>query len=639
MALILLVSALLLGATIVSWLRLPLYPFEAAALAVVLGLFTWTWVAFLGALVLPYGVAILIAIGVSVAAGISLWATRRLDRPVWRPLEGGRAGWLLWGAATLITTVVLSVLFWTHNLVQDSTGVYSAGSTWADFGLHASFVSHFAQFGRMPMDLPLASGTSMTYPFLVDLLSSFYLRNGWDLHLSLFVPGLLLMLAICQLVIAFSLRLFGHIGAAVGGLALLLLLGTAGGLPTAVTEWQQSGLSVADFLADLPRDYTVLSPENGNVTNVVAHALLPGRSILFGMGVGLAVLILLHAARENRAAAESRDAAGESGAAGDGRRYLLTAGVLIGLLPLAHPHSFLVSGAVLAALAVDAAVRFRRPPWDHLVAGGIAVVVAAPQLIWQQVANGDGTGGRVRLGWLVQTGESIWAFWWFNFGLMGVLIIALPFVLLRPVWRQYLVWYLPFLGIFVVTQVYAFQPFEYDNVKLIYWVYLMAGLFAALLAVEAYRARKWAVALVLPVAVAVTIPGMLSFTHEFQLRDQFASNADIALAGWVRSNTAPDDVFIGTDRPNQPVATLAGRPLVMGYRGWLYAWNLPYAERELAVNAALQGRVDDPDLLSFDPEYLVVAMNEDTSFPLDRDALTALPVAYQNDEWMVFQLP
>jgi hypothetical protein len=42
MALILFVSALLLGAAVVGWLKLSLYPFEAAALTVVIGLFGWT---------------------------------------------------------------------------------------------------------------------------------------------------------------------------------------------------------------------------------------------------------------------------------------------------------------------------------------------------------------------------------------------------------------------------------------------------------------------------------------------------------------------------------------------------------------------------------------------------------------------
>ncbi|MGH3872596.1 MAG: hypothetical protein ACRDSR_13995 [Pseudonocardiaceae bacterium] len=617
MALILLGSALLLGAATVWWLRLPLYLFEAAALAVVIGLFGWTWLAFLAALVAPYALAVPLTVGASVVTGIALWYPHRRIRPAWRPLEGGRSGWILWSVATVATTALLGRLFWTHSLVPDPTGVYSAGSTWADFGLHAAIISHLAEFDRMPLDLPVASGASMTYPFLVDLLSALYLRDGASLHLSLFLPGVLLALAICQLVLSLSLRLFGHIGAAVTGLTLVLLTGSAAGLRVAYADWQGSDRSLLDFLADLPRDYTTLNAGNGNVTNLVAHALLPQRAILFGLGIGLAVLILLHTGR---------------------RRYLLAGGVLIGLLPMAHPHSFIACGVVLAALTVAAAARLRRPPWAHLTAGGLALVLAAPQLAWQQLANGGGTGGRWRLGWELRAGESIWAYWWANFGLMGIFFVTLPVLLLRRDWRRYLVWYLPFLVILAGTQVYAFQPFEYDNLKLIYYGYLMAGLFAGFLAVQAYRASRWSLALLLPVALIVAIPGLLSLTREFQLREQFASSSDVALAGWVRANTAPDDVFISTDRPNQPVATLGGRAIVMGYRGWLYNFNLPYAQREAAVKAALQGRIDDPMVRRFEPDYLVVAANEGSSWAVDRDSLASLPIAYQNAEWMVYRL-
>lgn len=621
MALILLLAALLLGVATVWWLRLPLYPFEAASLAVVIGLFGWTWLAFLAALVLPYRFAVPLAIGISAGAGVWSWNGRRRAGPIWHPLEGGRSGWILWGVASLGSVALLAPLFWTHSLVQDSTGVYSAGSTWADFGLHSAIINHFAVFDRMPLDLPVASGAKITYPFLIDFLSALYLRDGWSLHLSLFLPGVLLALACCQLLLSFSLRLFGHVGAAIGGLGSLLLIGTAAGLRAAYVDWSHSGQSLLQFLSDLPRDYTVLSTENGNVTNFVTDALLPQRSILFGLGVGLAVFILLYVARHT----------GQ-------RRFLFVSGVLVGLLPMAHPHTFIVCATVLVALAVEAAVRSRRLPWNHLAAGVIALVLAIPQLAWQQVANGGGTGGRVRLGWMQNSNESIWAFWWTNFGLMGILFVTLPFLLLRPAWRHYLVWYLPFLVILAVTQVYAFQPFEYDNLKLIYYVYLMAGLFGAFLAVQAYRASRWNLALVAPVALIVGIPGLLSITHEFQMRYQFADNADVALAGWVRAHTAPSDVFIGTDRPTEPVATLGGRSIVLGYRGWLYNFNVPYRQREAAVSAALQGRTDDPVVRRFAPDYLVVGVNEDKSWTLDRNLLADLPIAYRNSEWTVYQL-
>ncbi|PZS18123.1 MAG: hypothetical protein DLM60_12595 [Pseudonocardiales bacterium] len=618
MALILFVSALLLGASVVGWLKLPLYFFEAAALTVVIGLFGWTWLAFLTALVLPYHFAIPLTIGLSAGACVLLWQPRR---PQWRPLEGGRSGWILWGAASLVTTAVLGRLFWTHSLLRDSTGVYSAGSTWADFGLHSAIISHFAVLDRLQLDLPVASGAKLTYPFLIDFLSALYLRDGWSLHLSLFLPGVLLALAICQLLLSFSLRLFGHVGAAVGGLSLFLLMGSAAGLRLAYVDWQHSGRSLPDFLSDLPRDYTVLNAENGQVTNLVTTTLLPQRAILFGFGVGLTVLILLHTARHT----------GE-------RRYLFVSGALIGLLPMAHPHTFIICGVVLVALTVEAAFRLRQPPWGHLAAGVGAIVLAVPQLAWQQLANGGGTGGRWRLGWAQRADESIWAFWWTNFGLMGILFVALPFLLLRPAWRHYLVWYLPFLAILAVTQVYAFQPFEYDNLKLINYVYLMACLFAGFLAVQAYRSSRWNLAAVLPIGLIVAIPGLLSVTHEFQQRDQFASTSDVALAGWVRAHTAPDAVFIGADRPGQPVATLAGRSAVLGYTGWLYSYNLPYADRVAAVTAALQGRIDDPMVRKFHPDYLLVGVNEDKSWTIDRSSLARLPVAYHNAEWTMYRL-
>ena len=624
MALILLASALVLGATVVRWLRLPVYPFEAVALIVVVGLFGWTWLAFLAALVAPLAVAVPLTVGVAALASGALWWPRRHHGPEFRALPGGRWGWAWWGAATAVTVVLFGRLTWTHDLPAEADGVYSAGSTWADFGLHAAIVSHLAQFDRMPLDLPVASGATLTYPFLVDLLSALYLRDGASLALALFVPGVLLALAICQLLMSFSLRLFGHVGAAVGGLVLVLSTGSAAGVALAWGDWRASGQSLPGFLANLPRDYTVLSAENGNVTNLVAHALLPQRAFLFGMGVALTVLILLHSARESGS-----------------RRHLVAAAVLIGLLPMAHPHSFIATGAVFAAVTVEAAVRSRRVPWLHVGAGAGALALAAPQLVWQQMANGGGgTGGRFRPGWMVHDGESIWHFWWINFGLMGVFFVVLPVLLVvRRDLRRYLVWYLPCLALLALTQLYALQPFEYDNVKLIYYVYLMAGLFAAWLAVLAYRARRWSAALLVPAALAVVTPGLLSLTHEAGLHDQFASTADVALADWVRADTAPGAVFLTTDRPAQPIATLGGRSIVMGYRGWLYNFHLPYEERQAAVSAAMLGHTDDPAVRLYAPDYLAVATNEDPSWTLDRDRLATLPVAYRNPEWTVYDLP
>jgi hypothetical protein len=76
----------------------------------------------------------------------------------------------------------------------------------------------------------------------------------------------------------------------------------------------------------------------------------------------------------------------------------------------------------------------------------------------------------------------------------------------------------------------------------------------------------------------------------------------------------------------------------MGYRGWLYNFNVPYTQREAAVDAALLGHTDDPAVRKFHPNYLAVAANEGDSWTLDRSSLATLPVAYRNKEWTVYRL-
>lgn len=623
--LLLLASALALGAAAVRHLPLRFYAFEYVAMSVMVGLVAWTWLAFLAALVLPVVAAIVVTSMVASAGAAALaWPLR--GRPwafAWFARRGDR--WL-WLVTTTVTVVVMGRLFWTHSLFSEDGGIYSAGSSWADYGLHAAIVSNVAESPSLSMDLPVASGERLTYPFLIDLFSGLLLRSGASLHLSFFLPGVLLALAICQLVIAFSLRLFDHLGAAVTTLTLLLCTGTAVGVTEAWSDWRDSGKWLPAFLGDLPRDYTTLGERNGNVTNLLAHAMLPQRTILFGLGMALVVFRLLQASRIG-------------GASPTSSRLVLVAGAAVGLLPMAHPHSFLVCLGVLSVVAAEAACQRRALPRAHVGALGLALVIALPQLAWQQLANDHGTGGRWRWAWMKQPGESVLSYWWLNFGLMGLVFLAVPVLLLRR--REYglLVWCLPFLGVLAVSQVYAFQPFEYDNLKLIYYVYLMGTLFAGYLAVLAYRASRWTLLLAVPLAIAVALPGALSITRQFQLHDQFAGPQDQALAAWVRDNTEPDDVFLTTDRPNNPISALGGRPIVLGYPGWLFNFSVPYGDRIAAAQAALAGRVDDPLVRRYAPDYLAVQANEGAGWTVDRAALGRLPVAYANPGWTVYTLP
>lgn len=619
MALLYLVSALLLGTTLVRRLPLALYRFESVAMAVVLGLLGWTWLAFLGSMVLRYDVALPLATFVSTLITLILWPGGR--RPDWRPLEGGRNAWIAWGVATAVTTPVLLRLFWTHSLVRDKEGIWTAGASWGDYGAHGSFISHFAAASSLPSDLSIAAGEKITYPFLIDFLSSMYTTAGMSLHDSLFFPGVLLALSIVQLLITTGLRLFHRISVGIGGMVLALTMGSAAGAWAAWDDWRESGQGLFTFLGKLPLDYSQVLDSNAQVTNMVADALLPQRAILFGISVGLIVLTLLIDWRERQ-----------------GRWQLWTAAVLIGLMPMTHAHTFLLGGALLATLTLHTAWKRRSIPKDFLGPIGLALLLAAPQILWQQTANGRGTGGRFRLGWTIQQGESVLGFYWANFGLLGLALLIVPLALRRNQNRQ-LLWLLPAAALFGVAQVYAFQPFEYDNLKLISWALLLGGFYVAYLASELVRRHRAWLAAVIPAGLLIITPGVLSIVREFQLRFQFATPDDIAMADWVAKNTPIDAVFATTDRPNISIATLAGRKLIMGYRGWLVSYNIPYTDREAAVKAALAGRFQDPLLQRFGATYLAVNASEDASWPVDRNALAQQAVAWRNASWTIYTIP
>jgi hypothetical protein len=222
---------------------------------------------------------------------------------------------------------------------------------------------------------------------------------------------------------------------------------------------------------------------------------------------------------------------------------------------------------------------------------------------------------------------------------MGLFIFGVAVLLAsQPRFRRYLAWYLPFIVVFITANIYSFQSFAFDNGKLIMYAYLLCDLFLGYGAVWLLRRNLTSAVPLMLIFILLCGSGALAVTREFQHRDLFASPDDIALAEWVKGATAPSDIFMTTDRPNQPIPTLAGRTIVVGYRGWLYSYNFPYQDRLDAVSQALQGRTTSP--APYGADYLAVSAYEPLEWTVDRPALSAAYVqVYANPSWTVYRLP
>lgn len=241
------------------------------------------------------------------------------------------------------------------------------------------------------------------------------------------------------------------------------------------------------------------------------------------------------------------------------------------------------------------------------------VLVALPQLFLQQ---GGGAGAlafiRIQPGWVME--DVAWPIFWLKqLGLfipLVLLALALPRLVPRDSYRLLVA----FMSIFLVANVVVFQPWDWDNHKvLVYW-FLASCILVASLLVWAWRRYGVLARGLIAIGVAsMLMSGVLEDVNQLLGRDSYSLfNADdIRVAIRVRDETPKDAVFVTGTQNNHPVPVLSGRRVVMGYWGWLFAEGLPWQEREADLRAIYAFTADAERLLAkYGVDFVVVGPSE-----------------------------
>lgn len=500
-------------------------------------------------------------------------------------------------ALLLLSLLGSAYFFSTHVLEQGEAGLYSSGSTWGDLPYHLTLINSFLHGSNSApqgfyLANPVLAGTRLVYPFIPDFHSVILSFLGAGLRDSILFPSVMLSVSLVALLYFFSFRMASNKLAAFLAVLLVLFSGGLGFLQLPL-DLNSSGKGAYDFLSSLPADYVHSTPSDGNFywLNFVTDVFLPQRSSLFAFPLGLSVFILiLESLRQE----------------GRQRRMLLgAAGLGAGLLLSTQPLSFIAVGIAVFSLAVfDIRGKLRAWFFDWLFFAVPAGVLGLPQLLLLAGYVSQWGLARLSLLWNAEpAGPAV--FWLKNLGVFFALGAAAMF-LLSPAQRRL---YVGFAVVFLAANVLLFQPWNVDSTKLLYYWFFATAPFVGLLLSKVWGLKPalFSRALFALALAALVASGALAIAHETQQHYLLYSNEDLRAGKWIAENTASNAVFLSSDYHAHPASSLAGRQLVMGYRGWVWSHGYEYSRQEKEVFKMFEGGSEALKLLKeYRVNYVVV---------------------------------
>jgi hypothetical protein len=626
-----------------------LTPLERLAHGAVLGVVAGTLLLIPLAIVGGLTPLVIAATGlVALAVGAALWLVpgpagdatpvgERIREPSRWLAAGGIPGFLgrldPWATALFAALAVRWAFLWQSALDDAVDGLWAGHEyLWSDWPTHLGIVTRFAWGDNFPPVNTLFDGLPLSYHYLSDLTPAAFVTLGMAPTTALPFHSFVLSLVAGLSLWAFVRRLGIAPAIATLGTVLFLFGAGLGWITTAANLDAMKDL--ARTLAELPWDERAVAELHIRFFNPYIAFLMSQRAYLYGLPLAVLMLTLLVSAARRR----------------DTRRFVL-AGVVGGFLPLSHLPTLLAMAMTVPFLAIFLA---RRPwedprgriPWAGWIAFGLVWIgVAMPQLL-SQLGGGAGalSAFRFQLGWVAPPDEWWW-FWLKNLGLF------LPLTLIALVSRRVLAprafaVVLALMPIFVISNLAAFQPWDWDNHKILVYWFLGATIVVGALLVRVWRERRSLAVrfLVVVAVVSMTLSPLLENLDQLQghMRFRMLTAEERELAAKVREVSGPDDLIVTAMQSHDPVMMLSGRQILMGYWGQLWVSGIPYQQRELDVREIYALTPAGEDLIrSYGVDFVVVppANARPAGVVIDDAAWAArFPLATSTDQWRVYDV-
>jgi len=551
----------------------------------------------------------------------------------------------------IVFYTIVAIILWRafqRAMIEVPEGIFTGVlNNFGDLPFHLSVITGFAYGNNFPPEDPTYAGVRFTYPFLTDFVSAIFIHCGADLRQSMFIENFVVVLAFVGLLHRWALEMLRDKLAAVITPILVLLSGGFGW----VLLWKQATdkkeHSWLGILQNLPPSFTVIPATTWRWGNAVSTLLIPQRGFLLGLPLAVIVFTQWWLSEEVKSKKEKGERDVQSKKSGHKKtnqkkskdnsppqvahgqsssfpfsffhspsvRRMIAAGVVAGLLPLVHAHSFVVVMVVGACLAV---LQQRWREWITFFF--VASFIALPQMWWSTHHSAVDAGKFFdwQFGWDHGQENAVW-FWFKNTGLFIPLTVAA--ILWRKkkeplVSRRLLIFFLPFTLCFIIPNVLKLAPWIWDNIKVLFYWWLASAPLVALLLARLWRQGGLKRAIALTLFVCVTLAGALDVSAIVLRSSRYeVFNAEgIKFAELIKQKTAPRAMIIHAPVHNHPVF-LTGRRSLMGYPGHVWTHGLEFASRESEIRRVYAGAQDAAAILrKYGVDYVVVS-------PLERNIM------------------
>ncbi|MFH1769518.1 MAG: hypothetical protein ABH833_02520 [Parcubacteria group bacterium] len=550
---------------------------------------------------------------------------------------------------TLIPLLILGILMYLHvdlllkTFVIDGTGhIRTAISGYGDIPLHLTQVSKFA-FGDFNLSEPIFYGNNLQYPFIINLISGLLLKLTSLWRLSFLLP--VIVLAVLNIFLAYSIYRKLISNKILATLAVVVfLVGSGFGGWSIIQDAIGEGHTLNSFIGMLSEEnistatrWDAQYPEqNIGYGAPMSLFFLHQRPFIMGLTCFLTLITLLLALKDKPST-----------------KYAILAGIIYGILPLVHAHTFMIFTVAMLVVLILSLYRSDKLYLKKLlIILGIAILIATPQVLYLM---GDKAGVSTeseflnfRIGWMVEPtigsaqfpdenrtvfSLSYLKFIMINLGILfpafilALILILLPKKLNKKIFNKtsrtlLLAAALSAIFIFLAAQLIRFQPWDYDNNKIfVYWQFFAVPL-VFLLLYQLYKHTKLIGGTIIAVFLVFSLfSGIIDLTPRYTSKtenlpviyDIHAQN----LAQYVRTNTSKHDLVLTGASHLNPVIALAGKETLVGFPGWLWTRGIDYGDRLQKIEDFYKNPSQDQILKEFPISYILLDLQTNTDYKAD----------------------